>query len=306
MKQNILLYLLLCFTMLSAQATNDMIKAALVLEGGSLRTLYTSGVLDVFMENNMEFECVVGVSAGALNAGNYVAKEIGRSAKINILHSNDPNYFGFKLLLTTGSVFNFNYLFHSPMKDVYPYNEQALEDSRQRFFIGATNINTGKAEYFERHNYNDLVHVLQASSSMPLFSKPVTIDGQLYLDGAVADPVGVYKAINEGYDKIVVVLTRAQTQRKSEPSAFFRFLFKTFYKKYPKLVDLLNNEARAYNALIDNINQMEREGKIFVIRPSRELYIKNVERDARLLTSLYLQGRDDARKELSELLEYLF
>jgi len=311
-----LLLIIVCYSILYSQSdvtipttskseSGGLHKAALVLEGGSLRSLYTSGVLDVFMENDMEFELVVGVSAGALNAGNYVAKNIGRSAKINILHSNDPKYFGFKLLFTTGSVFNFQYLFYSPMKDIYPYNEQNLINSKQRFLIGVTNISSGKEEYFERHNYDDMVHVLQASSSMPLFSKPVNIDGQEYLDGAVADPVGVYKALSEGYDKVVVILTRAQGQRKAEPSSVFRFLYKLYYKKYPNLLSLLNNEARKYNALIDDINQMEKDGKIFVIRPSHEVYIKTVERDARRLTSLYFLGRDDSRKELSRLLEYL-
>ncbi|MDR0473991.1 MAG: patatin family protein [Treponema sp.] len=282
-----------------------MIKAALVLEGGSLRSLYTSGVLDIFMENEIEFECVIGVSAGALNAGNYIAKHIGRSARINIMHSNDPNYFGVKQLLLKRSAFNFNYLFYSPIKDLYPYNENALINSKQRFLIGATNCETGKAVYFEKHNYNELVQALQASSSIPLFCKTVNVDGIVCLDGAIADPIGVKKAFSEGYDKVVVVLTRDFEYRSKKILGFVKILNRIFYRKYPELISTLNNESNQYNSLIEEINKMEQEKNIFVIRPSREINIRHLEKDARKLTDLYFQGRDDARILLPQIYEYI-
>ncbi|MDR0312501.1 MAG: patatin family protein [Treponema sp.] len=282
-----------------------MIKAALVLEGGALRSLYTSGVLDVFMENGMEFSCVIGVSAGALNAGNYIAKHIGRSARINIMHSNDPKYFGMKQFLLKGSIFNFDYLFYSPIKDLYPYNEEALINSRQKFLIGATNCETGKAVYFEKNNYNELVKALQASSSIPLVCKPVNIDGIAYLDGAISDPIGVHKAFSEGYDKVVVILTRDFEYRNKKLSRMVKILFKLFYGKYPELITALNDTSNQYNSLVEEINKMEQEGKIFVIRPSRKMNIKEIEKDARKLVDLYLQGRDDTLNLLSQVSEYL-
>ena len=282
-----------------------MINAALVLEGGSLRSLYTSGVLDVFMENEMEFECVIGVSAGALNAANYIAKHAGRSAKINILHSKDPNYYGLKQLIFKRSAFNFNYLFYSPIKDLYPYNENLLINTKQKFLICATNCETGQAVYFEKYNYNEMIQALQASSSMPLLSKPVLVDGITCLDGAITDPIGVNKAFSEGYEKVVVVLTKDLEHNTKRAMKMATSLCKIFYKKYPKLVAALNNVANNYNSLVEKIYEMEKEDKIFVIRPSREVKIGKMEKNARKLIDLYFHGRDDARELLQGLSEYL-
>jgi len=282
-----------------------MINAALVLEGGSLRSLYTSGVLDVFMENGLEFSCVIGVSAGALNAANYVAKHIGRSARINIIHSGDSNYFGIKQFLLTGSVFNFNYLFYTPIKDLYPYAEDVLMNSKQRFLVGATNCETGKTVYFEKKNYVELIQALQASSSIPLLCKPFNIDGLTCLDGAISDPIGVRKAFSEGYDKVVVVLTKHHAHKRKKTSGLIKFLYHWIYKKYPELITSLDNNFDQYNLLIEEINQLEKENKIFVIRPSQEIKIVAIEKDARKLTSLYLLGRTDARDLITKINEYI-
>jgi len=289
----------------SESESGTIINAAVVLEGGGLRTTFTSGVLDVFMENGLEFSGVIGVSAGALNAANYIAKHIGRSARINIMHSNDINYYGIIKLLTTGSIFNFNYMFYSPIKDLYPYNEDILSSTRQRFHIGATNCETAKIEYFERNNYEDLVHVLQASSSMQLLSKIVDIDGKPYVDGAISDPIGYNKAFAEGYDKVVLVLARHYEYIMEETPGFIKYLYKRHYRKYPELVDILVNESERYNLIIEEIKKLEKEEKIFVIRPSREINIGLMERDPRKLLDLYFQGRDDARLLLPQMLEYL-
>lgn len=282
-----------------------MIKAALVLEGGALRSLYTSGVLDVFMENNIEFECVIGVSAGALNAANYISRQIGRSAKINILHSNDSRFFGLKQLIFKRRAFNFDYLFYKPIKEMYPYDEEELSATKKKFLICATDCKAGKAVYFEKRNYNELAQALQASSSMPLLSKTVNIDGITCLDGAITDPVCVYKAFSEGYDKVVVVLTRNLEYSNTKPSGFLRFLFRIFYNKYPKLIEALKNIRKNYDSLLEDIYKMEREKKIFVIRLDREVKMSRMEKDARKLIFLYLQGRDDARQSLKDMLDYI-
>jgi len=284
---------------------NKVNRAALVLEGGSLRSVYTSGVLDVFMENGVQFELIVAVSAGALNAGNFVANHIGRSAKINILHSKDSNYFGYRQLFFHRRAFNFEYIFYSPIKDLYPYDEKALESSRQRLLVATTNINTGNVEYFERKTYNELVHILQASSSIPLLSQPVNIEGSLYLDGAIADPIGLHKALSEGFDKIIVVLTNHADYRLNPPSWSEKIMIKLNNRKYPKLMETIKNRHLVYNSLIEEINAMEKENKIFVIRPNREFKIKTMEKDARKLIELYFQGRDNAQELLPGMMKYI-
>ena len=290
---------------ITKNTNSEMINAALVLEGGSLRSIYTSGVLDVFMENNIEFSFVIGVSAGALNAANYIPKHIGRSAKINILHSNDSNYYGIKQFLFKGSAFNFNYLFYSPIKDLYPYDENMFMTSKQRFLIGATDCETGKTVYFEKHNYKDLVQVLQASSSIPLLCKTVNIDDKIYLDGSISDPIGIRKAFSEGFDKQVIILTKSFGNNKTAWTKFPRFLSRIRYRKYPEVIKLLDNYSTLYNSLMEEINTMENENKAFVIRPSREVKIKTIERDARRLIDFYFLGREDALKSLPKMYEYL-
>jgi predicted patatin/cPLA2 family phospholipase len=284
---------------------NKVHKAALVLEGGSLRSVYTSGVLDVLMENGIQFELIVAVSAGALNAGNFVANHIGRSARINILHSNDSKYYGFRQLIFHRRAFNFKYIFYSPINDLYPYDEEALKNSRQRLLIAATNIQTGNAEYFERYTYNELVHVLQASSSIPLLSQPVDIEGNFYLDGATADPIGLHKAFSEGFKKVVLVLPNHADFRLPPPSWLERIMIKLHNHKYPKLMETIRNRHLMYNSLIDEINDMEKENQVFVIRPKHEYKIKAMEKDARKLFELYFQGQDDMRRLLPEMIDYL-
>jgi len=282
-----------------------MAKTALVLQGGSLRSIYTSGVLDVFMENKVEFDCVVAVSAGGLNAGNYIAKHIGRTARINILHSNNANFAGFKQLLFKGNIFNFDYVFFSPIKDIYPYDDDALVNSKQRLIITATDCETGESVYFEkRNNYAEFVHTLRASCSIPLLCKPVSIDGMMCLDGGISDPIGVKKAFAEGYDKVVVVLTRNYEYRKKNSMAL-KTLYKLFYKKYPKLIAKLNDGPNRYNSIVEEINKIEQEKKIFVIRPTREIKIRVIEKDVRKLVDLYFQGREDAQILLPQMFKYI-
>jgi len=281
------------------------LRAALVLEGGALRSIYTSGVLDVFMENNIQFELIVAVSAGALNAGNYIANHIGRSARINILHSNDHNYYGLRQIIFKRRAFNFEYIFYSPIKDLYPYDYNAFENSKQRLLIGATNIETGEIEFFERDTYDELVHVLQASSSLPLLSQPVIINESAYLDGAISDPIPISKAFYEGYDKVVVVLTRHSEFRLPPSSRFHRFLFWFHNRRYPKLMETMRNRPQKYNSLIEEINLMEKNNHIFVIRPSRELNIRTLEKDARKLFELYMLGRDDTRDLLTNMKKFI-
>lgn len=282
-----------------------MINAALVLEGGSLRSLYTAGVLDVFIENKIEFSCVIGVSAGALTAANYITKQKYRSAKINILHSNNPHYYGMYQLFTKGNAFNFEYLFHNPINNIYPYDIKALYETKQRFLIGATDCETGKPVYFEnKSNYESMIQYLRASSSIPLLADMVKINDRQYLDGGIADPIGITKAIEEKYNKIVVILTRDLNFSRTK-EAYVDFLLKFKYKKYPNLLKTLNEMDSKYNHLKGVVEGMERKGDIFVIRPQKEVKIRRMEKRSLKLIDLYFQGIEDAGSRLEELYSYL-
>ncbi len=282
-----------------------MIKAALVLEGGALRGMYTSGVLDTFLKNNMEFECVAGVSAGALNAMSYISKQPGRSAKINLEYCDDPRYIGRKAFIKNKGIIGYDYLFGDISENKVPFDYKSFENTNQRFIIVTTNCEKAETEYLEKSNCNDLFKAAQASSSMPLASAMVEINNNHYLDGAVTTSIPVKWALEQGYEKIVVVLTRDKTYRKPMLSNKMKKLYKLAYHKYPKLIEKLNTMPERYNKLQEELIDLEKEGKIFIIRPEKEVTVSRLEKDKEKLENLYKEGIAEAEKNLDALKEYL-
>lgn len=282
-----------------------MIKAALVLEGGALRGMYTSGVLDTFLKNNMEFECVAGVSAGALNAMSYISKQPGRSAKINLKYCDDPRYIGRKAFIKNKGIIGYDYLFGDISENKVPFDYKSFENTNQRFIIVTTNCEKAETEYLEKSNCNDLFKAAQASSSMPLASAMVEINNNHYLDGAVTTSIPVKWALEQGYEKVVVVLTRDKTYRKPMLSNKMKKLYKLAYHKYPKLIEKLNTMPERYNKLQDEIIDLEKEGKIFIIRPEKEVTVSRLEKDKEKLENLYKEGIAETEKNLDALKEYL-
>lgn len=282
-----------------------MIKAALVLEGGALRGMYTAGVLDTFLKRNMEFETVVGVSAGALNAMSYISKQIGRSAKINLEFCDDPRYIGRKAFIKNKGIIGYDYLFGDISINKVPFDFEAFNNTNQRFVVVATNCEKAETEYFEKSNCDDLFKATQASSSMPLASATVEIDGQHYLDGAATTSIPVEWALQQGYEKIVVVLTRDKKYRKPMASNKIKKLYKLAYHKYPELIEKLNTMPERYNDLQERLLELEREGKIFIIRPGKEVSVSRLEKDKNKLQDLYQEGISETEKCMNELDEYL-
>ena len=282
-----------------------MIKAALVLEGGALRGMYTSGVLDTFLKNNMEFECVAGVSAGALNAMSYISKQPGRSAKINLEYCDDPRYIGRKAFIKNKGIIGYDYLFGDISEDKVPFDFKSFKNTNQRFVIVTTNCEKAETEYLEKSNCNDLFKAAQASSSMPLASAMVEINNNHYLDGAVTTSIPVKWALEQGYEKVVVVLTRDKTYRKPMITNKMKKLYKLAYHKYPKLIEKLNTMPERYNKLQEELLELEKEGKIFIIRPEKEVTVSRLEKDKTKLENLYKEGISEAEKNLEALKEYL-
>ena len=185
-----------------------MIDAALVLEGGALRGMFTAGVLDVLMEDQIEFAYVNGVSAGSLNGINYISKQNGRSRDINLNYVNDPRYLGVRNMVSNGGIFNFRFLFGELSDELVPFNARTFFASKQRFEVVATDCRTGMAEYFEKGKEPEIMWASAASSSMPVISSMISLNGKRYLDGGISVPIAYRRAMEEGYKKIVLVLTR--------------------------------------------------------------------------------------------------
>lgn len=282
-----------------------MVNAALVLEGGALRSLYTAGVLDYFVEKNIEFSAVIGVSAGALTAANYISKQRRRIAQINILHSCDSNYYGLKQLLLKKSVFNFDYLFDD-LDRQFPYDMEAFTNSRQKFFIAATDCKAGEVQYFESADeYIKLTQQLRASSSLPLLAPMIHIEEKTYLDGGITAPIGIQKALDEQYGKVVVILTREKEFVKESENLLIRMLFRIYYRKYPALLKALQDMPDRYNEIRHMIDELEMRNEIFVIRPQRLQKIGYAEKNARKLIQLYFQGLQDAQDQFEAMKKYL-
>ena len=274
----------------------------LVLEGGAMRGLYTSGVLDVFLDNNIKVDGIIGVSAGVLFGVNYVSKQKGRSIRYNKKFARDKRYMGMRSFLTTGNIINRDFAYYEIPTKLDIFDEETFEKSDTDFWATVTNIETGEAEYIKLEKPIDQMEVLRATSAMPLVSKIVEWDNKKYLDGGVSDSIPVEKCKSMGYDKIIVVLTRTIEYRKKKANSL---LAKIKYKEYPKLVETMENRYKKYNETVEKIIDMENKKEIFVIRPSKDLKLKRIEKDIDKLQAMYDLGISDCNKCLNSLKEYI-
>lgn len=280
-------------------------STALILEGGSLRCVFTAGVVDTFIANGIEFPCVGGVSAGSLSGLNYVSKQMGRTAKVNIDYVKDKRFAGIHSLIRNRSIFNFDFLFDDIGKELIPFDEETFYNSPQRFVAFSTDCKTGKLVSFEKGKTKDLMMACRSSCSMPLLSPIVHVEGMKCLDGGIANPIPVEWAINEGYEKIVVVLTRHQEYRKPPVSKAMLRAYERTYKQYPRLIKKLKQIPSHYNELQETIDRLEKEGRIFVIRPEEPVLVSRVEKDVQKLRDLYEIGKTIANKRMEDMLAYL-
>jgi predicted patatin/cPLA2 family phospholipase len=280
-------------------------KAALILEGGALRSFFTSAVLDYFLENQMEFEYIHGVSAGTMSAMNYISKQKGRSADVNTHFLHDKRYIGFHNLLHNGGIFNLDFLFSPECFDYSAFDYNAYRQSKQIFEITATNVLTGQPDVFRKTDTDGQEEAIKASASMPLVSNIRVVNHQPYLDGGITDSIPFKRAQELGYEKIVIVLTRDLSYRKAENSRALNRLVKIKYHDFPQFVDAFINRPKHYNQALDEIEQLEREGKIFVIRPQEPVNVARVERDEKKLMALYDKGTEVIQNQFEALKAYL-
>lgn len=274
----------------------------LVLEGGAMRGMYTAGVLDVFLDNNIEVDGIVAVSAGLLFGLNYLSKQRGRTIRYNKKYIKDKRYMGMHSLITTGNIVNKEFAYYDIPNKLDIFDEKTFKKSNTKIFAVITNIETGKPEYVKINNVTEQIEILRASSAMPFVSKIVNIDEKKYLDGGISDSIPIEKCINLGYDKIVVVLTRPIGYIKKKTN---KFITKIKYNKYKNLVKAINNRYKVYNDSISKIIDLENKKEIFVIRPSKDLHIKRIEKNENKLQEMYDLGISDCKKRLKELLDYL-
>ena len=269
-------------------------NTALVLEGGGLRGVFTCGVLDCFMDYGIRFPFTVGVSAGACNGLSYMSGQRGRAKSSNIDLMDKYHYVGLKYLLTQGCIMDFKLLFEDFPEKIIPYDYDAYFSNPDRYVMVTTNCLTGKAEYLEEKSSSERVmSIVRASSSLPYVTKITYVDGVPMLDGGIADSIPVRYALDQGYENLVVILTRNRGYRKKKGRVR---IAKAFYRKYPALQNALMERNIVYNRAMDLIESLEDQGKITVIRPIRPVEVGRMEKDTAKLSALYQEGYDIANK----------
>lgn len=280
-------------------------KVGLVLEGGSMRGMFTAGVLDTFMDEEIKVDGIIGVSAGALFGPNYFSNQKGRALRYNKRFCKDRRFMSFLSFVLTGNLVNKQFAFYDVTKKYDIFDNETFMENNTGYYATVTNVETGKAEYLEIKNIIEEMETLRASSAIPFVTKMVEIDGKKYLDGGISDSIPVLKCKEMGYDKVVVILTRPMEYRKKPFSKGILRLMGAKYRKYPAFLKTMEERYRMYNQTIDTILDMEKKGEIFVIRPSEPINLKVIERKAENLQSVYDMGVRDCKKELHKLKKYL-
>lgn len=281
-----------------------MRRSGLILEGGGTRGVFTAGVLDYFMERELYLPYVIGVSAGACNAVNYVAHQPERTKKCTIDYLAAGSYVGVKYLIRNHSLFNMDLIFDAFPNAIFPFDYDTFFQSGQTCILTATNCQTGRAAYLqEKESRERLMQICRASASLPVVSPMVSVDGVPMLDGGVADSIPIRKALKDGVKRNVIVLTREKGYRK-RPAGKSLQLAKIMYKKYPYLIRGIRNRANEYNRTMELIESLENRGHVFVIRPQIPV-VKNTEDDRVVLTAFYRHGYEYAREIFPDLQAFL-
>lgn len=285
----------------TGRASDQLTYGCLVLEGGAFRGLYTQGVLDTLMLYGINFSCVIGVSAGALGGMGYVSGQIGRSARVNIGYRHDSRYIGVRAFLHCRSYIDVGFLLED-RGILELFDEERFLSPKRRFVAVATNCNTGEPTYFEKGTCSDINTAVRASASMPYVTPMVKLDGERFLDGACSCKIPYEWALEQGFNKIVVVRTQDALYRKQlkESSTARRM-----YRRYPALVESLENVNAYYNRQCEDIERLHDEGRLFRFAPSEPVFIDNVEKDVEKLGDLYWLGIYDCTENIDELREYL-
>ncbi len=278
------------------------IRTGLVLEGGAMRGIYTAGVLDVFLENGLHFDGVMGVSAGALHGCSYVSGQKGRSIRYFKKYRSDWRFMSFRCLIQTGDLVGNQFCYHDIPERLDPFDYEAFSKSGTDFYVCCTNLETGKAEYYQITDMLGQIDLVRASASMPYVSRPVHYKNKKLLDGGCADGIPVSAFHRMGYPVLVAVLTREEGYVKEPEDTKMAQLF---YGRYPEFVHALSRRFLVYNRTVLHIEELESQGKIFVIRPSQELKIDRMEEDLSVIQNVYDIGRKDAENQIGDLKDWL-
>jgi len=283
------------------------LKLGIVFEGGASRSLFSCGVMDALLEEKIYADYVIGVSAGIAYGTTYVSGQIGRNLELSTKYMHDKRYMGYRHLFNPKkrSYYNMDFAFREIPEKLVPFDFEAFENNPAKSVATLTNIETGLAEYIElpKDDHEKHLQLLWASCALPFLFQPVPIDGKIYMDGGISDPIPFRKAFSDGCDKVITVLTRERTYAKDSESA--AKLANLAYKKYPKFGDALLSRSERYNQSRDEIFKLTDNGKMITIMPHDTSGFKRTERNPQKLRAMYEDGYKTTRDMIDEIKKYI-
>ena len=277
---------------------------ALILEGRTFRPIFSSGVMDALLDYDIHFPYVIGVSAGITDGFSYVSRQKKRNLDILMNHRHDKRYVGMRNYLSDRSLFGLKFAYETIPNEIYPFDWKTFLESPTTIKVGVTNVHTGKCEYLDGKQLDKQCTMLKATCAIPFAFPVITLDGKQYYDGGICDPIPVKKAMADGHEKLLIVLTRPQEYRKSlsRSNVIASRLLK---KKYPALVKPLLTRHDYYNETVRYCEQLEKEGKAIILRPTSDIQIDSFEKDLNKIKRIYDYGYDETVKRIDEIRELL-
>lgn len=280
-------------------------KLGITMEGGANRTIFSCGVTDVFLDENIMPDYFIGASAGIAYGVSYLSKQKQRNLEIAKQFITDKRYMGLPYLLdkTKKTYFNLDFVFEEIPNKLLPFDYKSFSQFQGKVIAAVTNLKTGEAEYLDVPRDESFRNVLTASCALPVLFQPIKLNNQYYMDGGVADSIPFYQAIKQGCDKNIVILTRPRDYRKTTDGSVK--IFSKIYKKYPQFKQAMLDRAKNYNDSLDMLFELEQQKKAYVIAPNDTLGVKRTEKDLDKLTSLYTQGVEIAQAQMKQIKDYL-
>ena len=271
---------------------------SLILEGGTLRPIFSAGVMDALLDNNITFPYCIGVSAGITNGVSYISKQKGRNLEVVTKYRNDNRYLSYRNFLRCKSIFGLDFVFDEIPNNLIPFDMDTYRKYPGKVLVGVTNAHTGKTEYLNGKDLDDKATMLRATCAIPLLFPVIKINGKEYYDGGLCDPIPIKKAIADGNTKHLIVLTQPKGYKK-ELSKKNILVAKLLNKKYPNLKTPLLNRHNHYNETVKFCEQLENEGQVLILRP--EYNLDSFEKDINKLKSSYDHGYNLTINHLSEI-----
>ncbi len=273
---------------------------ALILEGGTFRPIFSAGIMDALLDEGIMFPYVIGVSAGITDGFSYVSQQKKRNYDILMNHRYDKKYVGIRNFFTDRSLFGLKYAYETIPSDIYPFDWDTFLNNPTVIKVGVTNVHTGKCEYLDGKEIDRQSTMLKATCAIPFVFPVIKLNGNEYYDGGICDPIPVRKAMEDGHEKMLIILTRPSSYRKTLSKANV-FASRFLKKKYPMLVEPLLKRHDFYNQTVRYCEELEKQGKALILRPNENIQIDSFEKDLKKIDAIYHYGYNLVKEHLEDI-----